>query len=71
VPRRTGADNRAGSRIAGVFLALAIYAYTTARLEILLLAAALAVAWGLAKTPGWWRALVPIGAAYWVWALTR
>lgn len=50
--------------IAGVFLALAIYAYTTARLEILLLAAALAVAWGLAKTPGWWRALIPIGAGY-------
>jgi hypothetical protein len=50
--------------IAGVFLALAIYAYTTARLEIVLLAAALAVAWGLAKTPGWWRALIPIGAGY-------
>jgi hypothetical protein len=50
--------------LAGVFLALAIFAYTTARLEILLLAAALTVAWGLARTPGWWRALLPIGAGY-------
>jgi hypothetical protein len=50
--------------IAGVFLALAIYGYTTARLEILLIAIALAVAWGIARTPGWWRALVPIAAGY-------
>ncbi|HVC42932.1 MAG TPA: hypothetical protein VND54_13215 [Candidatus Saccharimonadales bacterium] len=55
-PRRFG--------IAGVLLALAIYGYTTARLEILLIAAALAIAWGLARAPGWWRALVPIGAGY-------
>ena len=38
--------------LAGIFLAFAIYGYTTARLEILLLAIALAVAWGLARTPG-------------------
>jgi hypothetical protein len=50
--------------VAGVFLGLAIYGYTTARLEILLLAVALAVAWGLARTPGWWRALVPVAAGY-------
>jgi hypothetical protein len=50
--------------IAGVFLALAIYGYTTARLEILLLAVALGVAWGLARTAGWWRALVPVAAGY-------
>jgi hypothetical protein len=50
--------------IAGVFLALAIYGYTTARLEILLITIALAIAWGLAKAPGWWRALVPVVAGY-------
>ncbi len=50
--------------IAGVFLALAIFAYTTARLEILLLAVALAIAWGLARAPGWWRAAVPIATGY-------
>jgi hypothetical protein len=50
--------------LAGVFLALAIYGYTTARLEILLIAIALAVAWGFAKAPGWWRALVPVAAGY-------
>jgi hypothetical protein len=55
-PRRFG--------IAGILLAFAIYGYTTARLEVLLIAVALAVAWGLAKTPGWWRALVPIAAGY-------
>jgi hypothetical protein len=55
-PRRFG--------LAGIFLAVAIYGYTTARLEILLLAIALGVAWGLARTPGWWRALVPIAAGY-------
>ena len=50
--------------IAGVLLALAIYGYTTARLEVLLIAIPLAIAWGLARTPGWWRALVPIAAGY-------
>jgi hypothetical protein len=50
--------------IAGVFLAFAIYGYTTARLEILLLAIPLVIAWWLAKNNGWWRALVPIGAGY-------
>lgn len=50
--------------LAGVFLAVAIYAYTTARLEILLLAIGLGVAWALARTPGWWRALVPVAAGY-------
>jgi len=55
-PRRFG--------IAGIFLAVAIYGYTTARLEVLLLAVILAIAWGLARAPGWWRALVPIAAGY-------
>jgi hypothetical protein len=50
--------------LAGLFLAFAIYGYTTARLEILLLAIALGVAFGLARTPGWWRSLVPIAAGY-------
>lgn len=50
--------------LAGVFLAFAIYGYTTARLEILLLAIALGAAWGLAHTAGWWRSLVPIAAGY-------
>lgn len=50
--------------IAGVFLAFAIYGYTTARLEVLLLAIAIGGAWGLARTAGWWRSLVPIAAGY-------
>jgi hypothetical protein len=50
--------------IAGVYLAFAIFGYTTARLEILLLAIPLVIAWWLAKTSGWWRTLVPIGAGY-------
>jgi hypothetical protein len=50
--------------LAGVCLAIATYAYTTARLEILLLAIALGVAWGLVRTPGWWRALVPVAVGY-------
>ena len=49
---------------AGVLLAFAIYGYTTARLEILLLAIALGIAWGIARTPGWWRAIVPVVAGY-------
>jgi hypothetical protein len=61
------ADRRPTPRqfgIAGVFLAFGIYGYTTARLEVLLIAIPLAIAWWLAKSPGWWRALVPIGAGY-------
>jgi hypothetical protein len=50
--------------LAGAFLAIAIYAYTTARLEVLLLAIALGIAWGLGRARGWWRALVPIAAGY-------
>jgi hypothetical protein len=50
--------------VAGVFLAFAIYGYTTARLEILLLAIPLVIAWWLARNNGWWRALVPVGAGY-------
>lgn len=50
--------------LAGVFLAIAIYGYSTARLEVLLLAIALAIAWGWGRAPGWWRALVPVAAAY-------
>jgi hypothetical protein len=50
--------------LAGLLLALAIYGYTTARLEILLLAIALAAAWGLARTSGWWRAMVPVAVGY-------
>ena len=50
--------------IAGVFLALAIYGYTTARLEVLLIVIPLAIVWGLARAPGWWRALLPGGAGY-------
>ena len=64
VPLRRERRRRASSGFAGVFLAFAIYGYTTARLEILLLAIALGVAWGLARTAGWWRALVPVAAGY-------
>ena len=50
--------------IAGILLAFAIYGYTTARLEVLLIAIVLGLAWGLARMSGWWRALVPITAGY-------
>jgi hypothetical protein len=50
--------------LAGVFLAFAIYAYTTARLEILLIAIVLAVVWGIARTSGWWRATAPVFVGY-------
>ena len=50
--------------IAGVLLAFAIYGYTTARLEIILIAIVIAIAWGLAKAAGWWRALIPVAAGY-------
>jgi hypothetical protein len=49
---------------AGVFLAFAIYGYTTARLEVGLIAIAIAVAWGIRRTPGWWRVLVPVALGY-------
>ena len=60
--RRTPAPRQFA--LAGVFLAIAIYGYSTARLEVLLLAIALAIAWGLARARGWWRALVPVAAGY-------
>jgi hypothetical protein len=50
--------------IAGVFLAFAIFGYTTARVEVGLIAIAIGVAWGLQRTPGWWRAWIPIAAGY-------
>jgi hypothetical protein len=50
--------------LAGVFLAFAIFGYTTARLEVGLIAIAIGLAWGLRRTPGWWRALLPIALGY-------
>jgi hypothetical protein len=50
--------------LAGVFLAFAIFGYTTARLEVGLIAIAIALAWGVQRTPGWWRVLVPIALGY-------
>jgi hypothetical protein len=50
--------------IAGVFLAFAIYGYTTARLEVGLIAIAVGLAWGIRRTPGWWRLLVPVAVGY-------
>lgn len=55
--------------IAGVFLAFAIYGYTTARLEVGLIAIAVCLAWGIRRTPGWWRLLVPVGLGYVVLAV--
>jgi hypothetical protein len=49
---------------AGVFLAFAIYGYTTARLEVGLIAIAVCLAWGIKRTPGWWRLLVPVALGY-------
>jgi hypothetical protein len=49
---------------AGVFLGFAIFGYTTARLEVGLIAIAIALAWGVRRTPGWWRVLVPIAVGY-------
>src|ERR1017187_5128873 len=50
--------------LAGVFLAFAIFGYTTARLEVGLIAIAIGLAWGVQRTPGWWRVLVPIALGY-------
>jgi hypothetical protein len=50
--------------IAGVFLAFAIYGYTTARLEVGLIAIAVGLAWGIRRTPGCWRLLVPVAVGY-------
>jgi hypothetical protein len=50
--------------LAGVFLAFAIFGYTTARLEVGMIAIAIGLAWGVRRTPGWWRALVPITLGY-------
>jgi hypothetical protein len=55
--------------IAGVFLAFAIYGYTTARLEVGLIAIAVCLAWGIRRTPGWWRLLVPVALGYVVLAV--
>ncbi|MBV8196085.1 MAG: hypothetical protein JOY80_11235 [Candidatus Dormibacteraeota bacterium] len=58
--------------VAGLFFALSIFAYSTARLEILLFGIAFAVAYGRSRAPGWWRTLVVIIAGYGVlgvWAL--
>jgi hypothetical protein len=49
---------------AGIFLGFAIFGYTTARLEVGLIAIAVAIAWGVQRTPGWWRVLPPIAAGY-------
>jgi hypothetical protein len=49
---------------AGVFLGFAIFGYTTARLEVGLIAIAIGLAWGVRRTPGWWRVLVPIVIGY-------
>jgi len=55
-PRRFG--------LAGVFLAFAIFGYTTARLEVGLIAIAVGIAWGLQRAPGWWRVLLPVALGY-------
>jgi hypothetical protein len=55
--------------IAGVFLAFAIYGYTTARLEVGLIAIAVCLAWGIRRTPGWWRLLIPVALGYVVLAI--
>lgn len=49
---------------AGVFLAFAIFGYTTARLEVGLIAIAIGLSWGLRRTPGWWRVLPPVAVGY-------
>jgi hypothetical protein len=56
--------------LAGVFFALALYGYSTGRLEILLFAVAFVLAYGARKPRrGWWLTLVPIVAAYGVLAV--
>ena len=56
---------------AGVFLTVAIFAYTTGRLEVLLYtgAFALAFAWRGPRPPKWWLTLVPVLAGYGVLAV--
>ncbi|HYL72366.1 MAG TPA: hypothetical protein VEY89_13785, partial [Candidatus Dormibacteraeota bacterium] len=59
---------------AGVFLALAILAYSTGRLVIALFAVVIFLVYGRMRIRGWWLALLPIMAGYaavGVWALTH
>ena len=59
---------------AGVFFALAIFAYSTGRLVIALFAVVLVVVYARSRARGWWLALIPIVAGYaalGVWALTH
>src|SRR5437588_186962 len=51
---------------AGVLLGLAVYGYTSARLEVLLFAVAFVIAYWARRRrlPGWWLVLVPIAVTY-------
>lgn len=58
--------------LAGIFLVLSIFAYSTGRLEVLLFAAAFAVAYWRRGLAGWWRTVVAVVAGYvllGIWAL--
>lgn len=60
--------------LAGVFLALAVYGYSTGRLEVALFVVAFALTqWSMRpRPPKWWLTLVPVAAAYLVlgaWSL--
>jgi hypothetical protein len=50
--------------IAGVLLMLAIFAYSTGRVEVLLFTIVLAIVYWRRRAPGWWLPLVPVGAGY-------
>jgi hypothetical protein len=58
--------------VAGLCLMLAIVAYSTGRLEVLLFSAVFLVVYRRSGMHGWWRTLVPVAAGYGVvgvWAL--
>ncbi|MFN2583100.1 MAG: hypothetical protein ABR498_10210, partial [Candidatus Dormibacteria bacterium] len=69
-----GGENTPPRRFAvcGLFLALSIFAYSTGRLEVLLLAIAFTLAYARSTPRGWWRVIAVVAAGYvvlGVWAL--
>src|SRR5207237_6015360 len=62
----SGTPSRARFLLAGLLFALAIFGYSSARLQVALFAAAFAATYGLGRSRdrGWWLVLVPVVLAY-------
>jgi hypothetical protein len=60
---RGGEGSRWWFAAAGAAFAVAVYGYTSGRVEAVLLALTVAVCYGLARRRGWWMTLVPVAGA--------